>query len=63
MQESKGSTTHKKDLNKSNVRQITVTAECGDDQPATNENSQDPLSLLYSNSEGTLDTVAMGVAK
>ena len=46
-QESKGSTTHKKDLNKSNARQITVTAECGEDQPATNEeNSQDPLSLL-----------------
>ena len=33
-QESKGSTTHKEDLNKSNERQITVTAECGKDQPA-----------------------------
>ena len=62
--ESKGSTTHKKDLNKSNARQITITAECGEDQPATNEeNSQDPLSLLYSDSEVTLDTVAMGVSK
>ena len=54
-QESRGST-NKKDPNKSNARQITT--ESNEDQHDTNEeNSLDPLSLLYSDSEGTVDTV------
>ena len=55
-QESRGCTTHKQDPNKSNARQITT--ESDEDQHDTDgENSLDPLSWLYTDSEGTVDTV------
>ena len=55
-QESRGSTTQKKELNKSSTRQ--VMSESHENQHDTDEeNSLDPLSLLYSDSEGTVDTV------
>ena len=55
-QESRGSTTQKKEPNKSSTRQIT--SQSLENQHDTDEeNSLDPLSLLYSDSEGTVDTV------
>ena len=54
-QESRGSTTHK-EPNKSSTRQIT--SESNETHHDTDEeDSLDPLSLLYSDSEGTVDTV------
>ena len=53
--ESRGSTTHK-EPNKSSTRQIT--SESNETHHDTDEeDSLDPLSLLYSDSEGTVDTV------
>ena len=55
-QESRGSTTQKKEPNKSSTRQIT--SQSHENQHDTDEeNSLDPISLLYSDSEGTVDTV------
>ena len=53
-QESRGSTTHK-EPNKSSTRQIT--SESNETYDTDEEDSLDPLSLLYSDSEGTVDTV------
>ena len=55
-QESRGNTGHKKDPGKGSTRQVTT--ESSNDPSDTNDgNTVDPLSLLYSDSDGTVDTV------
>lgn len=53
-QESTGNTTRKKDPNKGNTRQVTTGSS---DHSDINEEDASPLSLLFSDFDGTVDTV------
>ena len=59
-QESRGNTGHKKDSGKGSTRQVTT--ELSNDLSDTSDgNTVDPLSLLYSDFDGTVDTVSVSV--
>jgi len=55
-QESKGNTSHKKDPSNTSTRQV-ITESSDNNSGAKDENSMDPLSFLYSDSNDTVDTV------